>query len=456
MIRALAFTGTTMIGLLLAPVAMAETLSAALARAYNSNPQFNSERAGVRAGDEDVPRALAGMRPKVAAEAFAGLEARSLSLPGEGRQAQGLRPRSVGVSIEQPLFDGFRTRNSVRSAEGNVLARRERLRLTEQTVLLAAATAYMNVLRDLAMFKLQGNNVAVLVEQLRQGRERYQEGQITQTDIAQAEARLASGKSQLSLAKANMENSLGVYRQVIGLEARSLNPGRPVDTLLPRSMLQAEKVAFAEHPAIAAALHGADVAKSDVLVLESEMYPSLSLVGTFSSRADNETRGERRASAALMAKLSVPIYSGGDTSARVRQGKETAGQKRLDVEILREDVRAGVRASWSALEAIKDQIKSAQVQIEASQRALLGVREEARVGQRTTLDILNAQQELLSARISLVVAQRDRVVASYAVLAAVGRLSARTLGLAVQPYDPSIHFDQVKGNWRGTRTPNGQ
>lgn len=436
--------------------AVSETMSGALIRAYNNSPQINGERAGVRAVDEDVPRAAAGLRPKVSAEAFAGLTARRFSAPGIAPGSEGLRPRSVGVTVEQPLFDGNRARNSVRGAESNVLAARERLRLMEQTVLLSAVTAYMNVLRDAAAYNLQENNVKVLAEQLRQSRERFQEGQITQTDIAQAEARLASGRSQLSLAQANLEASKANYRQVIGVEASRLGPAKPVDHLLPGSVSAAQQIAQKEHPAIASALHGVDVAQIEVRILEGELYPSLSLVGSVGAQADVDARGERQTQASILAKLSVPIYSGGAPSARIRQAKELAGQKTLNLALVRDEVTANMRGAWSARSAIRQQITAAQQQIEAAQRALLGVREEARVGQRTTLDILNAQQELLNARIALIVAQRDLVVASYAVLAAAGRLSARQLSLRVNEYDPVVHFDQVKGRWGGVWTPDGR
>lgn len=435
---------------------LAETLPAALTRAYSTNPQLNMERAGVRAGDEDVARAAAGYRPKVSAEAFAGLAARRYSVPGQPSPTDPQRPRAGYLTVEQPLFDGNRTRNSVRSAEGSVLANRERLRLAEQSIMLSVVTTYMNVLRDMAAYNLQTNNLRVLDIQLQQNRERLNEGQITPTDVAQSEARLASGRSQVSLARANLETSQGEYRQVIGVEPTRLAPALPVDRLLPKTLREADLLAQQEHPAIAAALHGADVARHEVAVAEGELYPTLSLLGSVGGRADTEAPGERQTEASIVAKLSVPIYSGGATSARIRQVKELAAQRLLNTDLVREEVRANVRGAWSALTAVRTQIAAAREQINAAERALSGVREESRVGQRTTLDVLNAQQELLNARIALVVAQRDHVVASYSVLAAIGRLSMRTLGVKVHRYDPQAHFDQVKSKSGGVRTPDGR
>jgi outer membrane protein len=456
-------------GALAAPL-RGETLPGALARAYGASPIINSGRASLRATDESVPQALAGMRPRVIGDALLGWERRrnvqgSINIDNhdpttrlfqESFQTGTSMPRSGFLSVEQPLFDGFKSRNATRAAETGVFAGRERLRLLEQRVLFQAVSAYMNVLRDTAALKLQENNVAVLAEQLRQVRERLVAGQITPTDVAQAEARLAAGRAQASAARAALEASIGTYAQVIGVEPKRLSAAKPVDHLLPKTREEAEAIAQTEHPTILAALHDADAADLDIKVIESDFMPKLSLVGNVYTQSDINGRGNRAIGANVEGRLSVPIYDGGATSSRVRQAKETAGQKRFDVDVSRAELLALVRANWGALQAAKSAIKSAQAQIEAAERALYGVREEAKAGLRTTLDILNAQRELLNARIALVFAQRDRVVASYSVLAATGRLSARQIGLAVADYDPNAHFHQVKDRWGGILTPNGQ
>lgn len=450
--------------------AIAETLAGALTRAYHANPEINSGRAAVRADDENVPRALSQFRPRVRMDAYLGFERRrsvssafeienkNLLEPKfvESFQNNSGLPRSAVLSVEQPLFDGFKTRNSTLAAETGVFASRERLRLLEQRVLFDAVAAYMNVLRDTAALRLQENNVAVLEEQLHQNKERYAAGQITLTDIAQSEARLAAGRSQVAAARAVLEASLGRYKQLVGAEPKRLAPADPVDRLLPKTRLDAERVAQSEHPVVLAALHDADAADLDIRVIESDFMPKLSMVGNVYTQSDIEGRGNRAVGAQVLGRLSVPIYAGGETSARVRQAKEVAGQRKFDVAVARAELLALVRANWGALQAAKAQIAAAQSQIGAAERALNGVREEAKAGQRTTLEILNAQQELLNARIGLVFAQRDRVVASYAVLASVGRLSARELRLPVTDYDPSLHFEQVKDLWIGTQTPGGR
>ncbi len=450
--------------------ARAESLMGAMRRAYDVNPQLNAGRAELRAIDEGVPQAQAGMRPRVSADGYLGVQRnryitqqRDVDLDDPTLRARtksiqngGSIPRSATLTIEQPVFDGFKAQNETRAAESGVFAGRERLRLTEQRVLFDAVTAYMDVLRDTASLKLQESNVAVLKEQLRQTRERYEYGQITLTDIAQAEARLAGGKSLVGGARAALDASIGVYRKTVGVEPTKLSPGAPIDRLLPKSREEAERIAQGEHPLILAALHDADAADLDIKALEAEFMPKLSIVGDVFTQTDYVGVGNRNIGASVGGQLSVPIYEGGLTSSRVRQAKETAGQRRLNADVARAEVLSLVRAFWGALQAAKTQIAAAQTQIAAAERALYGVREEAKAGQRTTLEILNAQQELLNARLGLLVAQRDRVVASYAVLSSLGRLSSDWLGLAAEGYDPALHFDQVKDLWSNPMTPEGR
>jgi outer membrane protein len=434
----------------------AETLESALSRAYGNNPTLNSQRASVRATDENVARAKSGYRPQVNGSADVGRSWTDFTTPGGGSTNRNLNPRGVGVEINQSIFNGFRTENGVRQAESSVFGARENLNNNEQNTLFDSATAYMNVLRDTAILDLQRNNVEVIDEQLRQTRDRFNVGEVTRTDVAQAESRLAASRSQASLAEANLRTSIAQYRQVVGVEPRQLAPGRPLDRLLPRSVNSALNIAFAEHPAIKAALHGVDVAEIQVRIEQGALAPQLGVTGNVAQRYDNQITGDRTLSASVVAQLVVPIYDGGQAYASTRQAKETVSQRRLESDSIRDQVRAAVISSWGQLEAARAQISAAQAQVDAAETALNGVREEARVGQRTTLDVLNAQQELLNARVNLITAQRDRVVASYAVVQAMGRLNSRALGLAVNHYSPKIHFDQVKDLWGGFTTPDGR
>lgn len=441
----------------------AQTMEAALARAYSANPTLNAQRASVRATDENVPQAKAGYRPRITASADigasiteSGIPAFASSSPVHTNTVSRLAPRGAGVQVDQNIFDSGRTRNAVGQSESQVLGARATLRNTEQNVLLDAATSYMNVLRDTAILNLNRNNVEVLEEQLRQTRDRFQVGEVTRTDVAQAEARLSSARSQAILAESNLKTSVARFRQNVGTEPRSLAPGRPVEGLLPKSLPTALNQALSNHPAIIASLHGVDAAELQVKVTEADLYPVVGVRGVVQQRYDSQFSGDNRLSASIVGTLTIPIYEGGQIYARTRQAKETAGQRRIEVDTQRDTVRAAVVSAWGGHEAAKAQIIAAQAQVEAASTALSGVREEAKVGQRTTLDVLNAQQELVSARSSLVVAQRDRVVASYAVLSAVGKLSAQSLKLKADIYDARQHYEQVQGKLWGTQTPDGR
>jgi outer membrane protein len=453
-----------MLGAVTGSPVLAQTMEAALGRAYSANPTLNAQRALVRATNENVPQALSGYRPRVTASADIGASITESDTPfnaqGTGsphnRNLSRTNPRGAGLQIDQNIFDGGKTRSSVSQAESQVLGARATLRNTEQNVLLDAATSYMNVLRDTAILNLNRNNVEVLEEQLRQTKDRFQVGEVTRTDVAQAEARLSSAQSQAILAESNLKTSIARFRQNVGTEPKQLAPGRPVENLLPKSLPAALSVALQSHPAIIAALHGVDAAELQVKVTEADLYPVLGVRGVVQQRYDNQFFGDNRTSASAVATLTIPIYEGGQVYSRTRQAKETAGQRRIEVDTSRDTVRAAVVSAWGAHDAAKAQITAAQAQVQAAETALAGVREEAKVGQRTTLDVLNAQQELVSARSTLVTAQRDRVVASYAVLSAAGKLSADTLKLKAERYDSRKHYDQVKGLLWGTQTPDGR
>ena len=367
-------------------------------------------------------------------------------------------PYGAGATISQTLFNGFQTANRTRQAESAVRAARATLRLAEQTVLLNAVTAYMNLLRDTAILDLQRRNVEVLQEQLRQVRDRFNVGEVTRTDVAQSESRLAAGRSQVLTAEANYKASGATYRQVIGSNAGKLTPGTPVDRFSPPNLPGAVGSASAGHPAVTTAEHNVDVAQLQVKVAEGALYPTVSVQGNVQKNymAVGNLNTIESYNASVLGTLSMPLYQGGAEYSAIRQAKETLGQKRLDLDTARDQVRQTVVQSWGQLDAAKSNIDATTAQVQAAEIALNGVREEARVGQRTTLDVLNAQQELVNARVALVTAQRDRVVASYTLLAAVGRLAPEVLGLHVAVYNATVHYEQVRDNWAGVRTPDGR
>ena len=445
------------------------TMDIALIQSYQNNPQLNSQRAATRAIDENVPSALAGYRPRVSGTAsltdqyLDNLSRAGISPTTGGALFTTLRGQqavqSYGITATQTLFNGLQTAGRTRQAEGQVFSAREQLRTTEQTVLLSAATAYMNLLQTAAILELQRSNVNVLEVTLRQTRDRFTAGEVTRTDVAQAESRLSGGRSQLSLAESNYVTAQAQYLQVIGVPPPSrLAPAPPVDRLSPRTLEGAIARGRTEHPLITTSMFNVDIALQQVKIAEAALAPVLQAVGNVQKTYGSTTTtiGLENLSASLAAQLTVPIYQGGAEYAAIRQAKETLGQRRLDLDTSRDQVQATVTQAWGQLEAAKAQIDATQSQVTSAEVALNGVREEARVGQRTTLDVLNSQQDLVNARVALVTAQRDRVVASYTVLASTGALSPQILGLRIEVYDPVTHYQQVRDAWGGVRVPDGR
>jgi outer membrane protein len=298
----------------------------------------------------------------------------------------------------------------------------------------------------------------VLQEQLRQTRDRFNVGEVTRTDVAQSESRLAAARASLLTAESNFTTSKANYRQVIGVEPGTLAPASPVDRLSPQSLKGAIAEARARHPSVTTSMFNVDAAVFQVKIAESSLYPSLNLVGSAQKNFGSATTLSSLESfvGTVAGQLTVPLYQGGTEYATIRQAKETLSQRRTDLDTARDQSQQTLVQSWGQLEAAKAQIQATTTQVNAAEIALNGVREEARVGQRTTLDVLNAQQELVNARVALVTAQRDRVVASYSLLAASGRLSPSVLRLPVTLYDPKVHYHQVRDTWVGVRTPDGK
>jgi outer membrane protein len=445
----------------------ADTLEWALVQAYQNNPSLNAQRASLRAIDETVPQALSGYRPKLSVTATGGYNYNS-TLSHVTNQtvfphtvtysniADNFGSRGIGASATETLFNGFQTANRTRQAESQVMGARETLRVTEQQVLLDAATSYMNLLRDGATLDLQRSNVEVLTEQLKQTRDRFNVGEVTRTDVAQAESRLAAGRSQLLAAQSQYVTSQANYRRVIGVNPGKLAPGTPVDRFSPTTVSAAIVLGEQQSPSVLAAAYGVDVATLAVKVSEGALYPNLGVTASASKNWDPTFTTNKQTIVSVIGSLTVPIYQGGAEYSAIRQSKETLGQQRLNLDVNRDQARATVVQSWGQLDAAKAQIESTTAQVNAAEIALNGVREEARVGQRTTLDVLNAQQELVNARVALVQAQHDRVVASYSLLASVGGLSMQRLGLDVTIYDPQVHYQQVRDAWVGVRTPDGR
>ena len=447
--------------------ATAEKIEAALARAYQNNPQLNAQRATVRQTDEGVAQALSGYRPTVSADATAGkgfLDAQAsiptnllstpINVPINIRTA--LDTWSVGVNASQNLFNA-RTPNRTRAAEAKVFAARETLRVIEQSVLLSAASVYMDVLRDTATLDLQRDNVRVLRQTLKVTQDRYDAGLVTTTDVDQAQAQLAAAEASLAAAESALMTTKANYRRIIGSDAQNLSPAMPVDRFSPRTLEAAIAQSLSQNPSVTAAMYDVDVAQLQVKIAEAGLYPTLALLGSVQQfQLSGGDFNLKVLNSGVLTRLSVPIYQGGSEYSAIRQNKEAVGQQRLNLDQVRDQIRANVAQYWGQVQATKAQTEAAERQVKYAESALNGVRDEARVGQRTTLDVLNAIQALLNARVSLITAQHDRVVASYNLLSGVGRLSAAVMALPVQFYDPSVHYHQVRDSWFGVRTPDGR
>ncbi len=440
------------------PNAHADTLAEALVSAYQSNPQINASRAQQRATDENVPQALAGYRPQILTSLSAGLQSVRNQLPDNTMQGTTLKPWTIGVTVTQTLFNGFKTANSVRVAEFQVRSGREALRNTGQGVLLDGVTAYMNVIANQALMETQRSNVSFLRETLGVTKKRLDAGDVTPTDTAQAEARLSRGLADLNAAEVALAVSRATYEQVIGVAPGQLTPAQTVDRFVPQSRQNTAETAARENPAVIAASYDVDVATTTISVAESSLMPQATVQASASRNIQTDTTlGTTRSDeASVIGQLNIPIYDGGTAASQIRQSKELASQSRLVLEQVRNQARTAAISAWVTSEGAKIALTAAESEVKAATVALQGVRREAQAGQRTTIDVLNSQQDLTAARSRQITAQRDRVIASYTLLSAVGRLDVRTLGLNTPDYLPEVHYHQVRDSWHGLRIPSGR
>ena len=459
--------------------ASAETLEQALSNAYLINPVLNAERARLRATDEQVALAKSGLRPFISGSADTNYVNQNSEIKqprrskpsvidlgdlgqfpidtggsSGGSTSDGVtHPGGYSVQLTQPLFEGFQNLNAIRQAKSTVQAARESLRTVEQTVLLDATTAYVNVVRDTAIVKLRENDVTVLTEQLKATKDRFDVGEVTRTDVAQAEARRSEALATLAAAQANLKTSRAAYEQIIGHPPGDLVTPPSIRHLLPGNLDTAMTLGDGENPIILAAVYQEEASLYAVEQIMGEFLPEVTLEAQYEKRFGESQTLKELETTTVTGRVNVPFYQGGGVSARVRQAKETNNQLKKEVEDARLRVHADVIANWGILQSSGPAIASAQAAVDANKIALTGVREEEKVGQRTTLDVLDATRELLNSQIGLVTALRDRIVAEYSLYAAIGRMDAQTLGLPVPYYDPIEHYDIVKNKWFGLRPP---
>jgi outer membrane protein len=426
--------------------AMADSLFGAMEKAYATNPTLNGDRAGQRATDELVPQALSGWRPTITVN---GELSHNWEKSGNTNfEADENDSGTVSIELRQPLFRGFRTVEGTKAAEARVDAGRQNLLQTEQDVLFNVVQAYMNVYSGRQLVMLQRQNVAAFRSQLGASNERFSVGEITRTDVAQARSRLAEAQTLLTNAEAALAGDVAEYFQIIGNEPGKLK--YPPIVKLPKSLKSAFAMAAETNPRILARAFVEVASQHDIEVQRGELLPEVSLNA---SAQASDVFGDGRDTtkiASVSAQVRIPIYEAGLIYSQVREAKQLASQQRIAVIEIARAVRQIVASTWNAYVGLGDIIRYARTQVSAAELALSGVQQEYQAGTRTTLDVLDAQSELVNARTTLVTAERDRVVAAYQLLGAVGRLTAKDLGLSVVLYDPEQNYDRVRNKWIGT------
>jgi outer membrane protein/adhesin transport system outer membrane protein len=423
----------------------AETLQDALAQAYSTNPQLESARALLRSTDELVPQARSGFLPTVTAEG--NYSRQRISASG---QVLATSPHSVNVVVNQNIYAGGGTISAVRRAENLVKAQRATLLNTEQQVLLAAATAYANTVRDQAVVELNANNEQVLRRQLEASRDRFRVGEITRTDVSQSESRLSRASADRILAQGQLNATRANYLRIIGTMPGSLEKPVP-PAQLPGSAEDTVALARENNPLVVAARYTEDASREAIDQERAQLLPQVGVTGSYSRNWDQlSLTGQRYDSAAVVARVTVPLYEAGGVTARVRAAKQTASQRRMDLQDAVLQANQAAVQGWEALTTARASVEARKQQVRAAEIALEGVRQEATVGSRTVLDVLDAEQELLDSRVSLVRDENAALVAAFQVLAAIGRLDAGTLNLPVKVYDPQSHYDDVHNKLWGT------
>ncbi len=429
--------------------ASAQTFEEALALAYDTNPQLQAQRAQLRAIDEDLAQARAGRLPTVNGETgFTWSESRRE--PDFGDPSVQSEDLTAGLAASQTLYAGGAVSGALDEARAAIESGRADLKATEQQVLFDASTAYLDVWRDEEILAIRANNVTVLSEQLDASQARFDVGQITRTDVAQAQARLASARSQLAAARAQLSVSRAAFERVISRAPGTLQDP-PSVPFLPATLEESVALAIENNPSVVAARFAEQAAQARVTQAKSGLRPRLSLEGSanytdnqrFDATANPFALDEQRGVTAGV-RLTLPLYNGGVNSSILRQASQSASAQMLQVRNTQRLVREAAISAWSQLDAARFQISSGEEAVRANTIAFDGVEQEAQVGVRTTLDVLDAEQELLNARLDLVSAQRDATVAGFAVLQAVGRLTAEDLGLPVELYSPDDHLDEVR------------
>ncbi len=426
--------------------AQAESLKEAMAAAYLNNPQLQAQRASVRALDETISQAKSGYRPSVVGSGRYGY--RHSETFATFASSGDTNPRSVALEVRQPVFRSMQTVNSTSEARNQVNAAREQLQSVEQQIFLDSVTAYMGVLRDLAVLELTINNVTVLKRQLEASEDRFRVGEITRTDVAQSKARLSRAISEKIRSEATLTASRAAYRKTVGNSPADLM--QPVSLPpMPASEEAALGIAKKYNPNLLSARYTEKAARYNVKRQYGGLGPTVEVVARLSKSWENFSTTDSSTTREILAQMTMPLYQSGSVSSNIRQSRQIENQRRLEAVSVEREVVELVRNAWEGYREATARIASSEDQVTANDIALEGVRQESEVGSRTTLDVLDAEQELLDSRVSLVRAQRDQSVAAYTLLSSIGKLTVEELQLNVSRYDPSRNTDNVENKFFG-------
>jgi outer membrane protein len=437
--------------------ASAQTLDDALAQAYANNPTLQAERANLRATDEYVPTALAGWRPTVTLSGSAGYTSGNTTTLNPNTETNQTISAArdvaeVQAEVTENVYNGGKTKALTAQAKDRVRSERANLVNVEQQVFTSAVTAYVTVIQNEQLLALAVNNAQVLKEQLKATQDRFSVGEITRTDVAQSESSLAEAEAEVQTAQGNLQTARATYEQVIGAPPGKLTPPQPL-ALPVHSRQEAALQAAGNNPAVIQAKFVQSEASDSVDVAWSALLPTLQLQGIGYDQVNQAQSDYTTDGAEVLATLSVPIYQGGSEYAAIRQAVQQREQARQQVDIQRRTAVQTAESNWETLVATRATITSTRAEIAANEIALDGTEREAIVGSRTTLDVLNAQQLLLQSQVTLVQNLANLVTASYNVAAAIGRFTARDIGLHVPLYDDNAYYRAVKDSWIGTGDP---
>ena len=431
--------------------ARAETIASALSKAYVGNPQLKADQARQRATDELVPQAKSGWRPTVTTNSdirklYRGERSTNAVTAGKSDFLEG----GIDILLSQPVFDGFRSENALREADATVRAGNQNLLAVEQQVLLDGAIAFMNVIRDRQIANYRRESLDNFKEQVRAATARFDVGEITRTDVAQANARSAEARGRYAVAVGNLETSVANYIRVIGIK-----PGRlifpPLSPRVPKTLREAIAISGETNPQILAAAYVEQAAEANIEVQKSDLLPKVNFEAGYSIDNNSSNIVGRSRTGFIQGTLSVPIYQSGKVYSQIREAKQISSQRKLEVLDVHRQVREGVVSAWHILKASTETIVAAKEAVTANKIALDGVTQEAQVGTRTTLDVLNAETELVETQVALATSQRDRIVAGYQLVAAIGHMTAADLRLSVHLYDPRRNLEEVRDKAFGAR-----